>query len=660
MANRYTESAISKSGDAYDQDVVPVHRTATSEENESRVESEKSDRINSMTISRHNNERTLASARKLLELFSAREKTYLYLMLAALACVALIDVVGVASIMPFIAVVANPHVIQTNRWLKLAYDFFVFTNPQSFLFWLGMLVLGLMVAGNLFKALTSWLSFKHDNWLTYTLARRMLASYLSRPYEFFFNRNTVELSTIVLSEARLVIAGILGPSMQVVSSVLVTLFILGLLLAVNPAIAITIVIVVGSAQGVIYMLTARYVARISWIQGEANAMKHKIASEALSGIKDLKILGRAGAFLERFSVHARRHAEANTLAGIISQLPRFVLETIAFGGILLILLFKLDSGQTPTAMVTLLALYAFAGYRLLPAIQQIFSSISTVRYNLYALEILHHDLRGAGAIVDSENKLAETKDLQPLPLTRALVLRNVVYGYPGSRESAIKGINVTIDPNASIGLVGATGSGKTTTVDLILGLLTPTSGQLLVDDTNITSDNIARWQRNLGYVPQHIFLSDDTIARNIAFAVPDEEIDMTAVVRAARIANLHTFIEKELHDGYKTVIGERGVRLSGGQRQRIGIARALYRDPAMLIMDEATSALDSITEEAVIEALHTLAGKKTIIMIAHRLSTVKECDVIYLMDHGRITTQGTYDELMESSAWFKASARTGT
>ena len=600
----------------------------------------------------------LTTARKLLDLLSHREKVQLYLIFAGLVVLAFIDMAGVASIMPFIAVVANPNVIHTNEWLKLAYESFGFASIRSFLFLVGMLVLGLLVLGNVSKALASWVGLRYDNRLNYMLARRLLASYLARPYEFFLHRNTAELGKNVLSETRLLVAGILGPSMQVVSSGLSVLFILALLVVVNPAIAVTTAVVIGVPYGIISLSTGRRLVGLSRGQLEANTMKHKVVSEALSGIKDLKILGRAGVFLERFSVHAWRHSQSNVSAGVITQIPRYVLETIAFGGILLIVLYKLASDQSPSEVVPILALYAFAGYRLLPAIQQIFSGISTVRYNQSCLEFIHRDLIGAMVEVDPDHNSVEIQELPPLPLTHAFVLRNVVYGYPGTQEPAIKGINLTIVPNASIGLVGATGSGKTTTVDLILGLLTPNSGQVLVDDIEIGSDNIDRWRRNLGYVPQHIFLSDDTITRNIAFAVPDQEIDMAAVVHAARIANLHAFIEKDLCDGYETVIGERGVRLSGGQRQRIGIARALYRDPAVLIMDEATSALDNITEEAVMEALHTLSGKKTVIMIAHRLTTVKECDVIYFMENGHIASQGTYDELLESSVWFKTAART--
>lgn len=584
----------------------------------------------------------------------------LYLMFAALVGVAGFEMAGIASIMPFMAVVANPDVIHTNRWLKLAYDLCGFTSLQNFLFFLGMLVFGLLVFGNIFKALTTWATLRYDNRLNYALARRLLASYLLRPYEFFLNRNSAEMGKNVLSEVRNVIAGVLSPGMQMLSNSLLGLFILALLMAVNPLIAMTIVVVLGGLYALIYMIVRSRLTSIGKAQIEANAMKFKTASEALGGIKDLKILGREHAFLDMFAVHALRHAQVNASAGIISQLPRYALETIAFGGILMIVLYFLGFEEGVGKIIPLLALYAFAGYRLLPALQVIFASISTVRFNTPALEILYRDLTEGVTGTDPDIALAATRNLQPLPLTRELVLRDVTYCYPGAPEPAINGISLSIARNSAIGFVGSTGSGKTTIVDIILGLLNPASGQLLADSSEISGGNVGRWQCNLGYVPQHIYLSDDTIARNIAFGVPEREIDMASVVRAAHIANLHGFVEKELPHGFDTIIGERGVRLSGGQRQRIGIARALYRDPSVLIMDEATSALDGITEVAVMEAINALAGGKTIILIAHRLTTVKDCDVIYVMEHGRIVGKGTYDELMSSSSWFQAAARTGT
>jgi ABC-type multidrug transport system fused ATPase/permease subunit len=596
------------------------------------------------------------SIRKALRLISAGEKLQLYLLFAALVVVAGIDMIGIASIMPFMAVVSDPDVIETNRWLRLTYDFFGFTSVDGFLFFLGMLVFGLLVFGNVVKALTTWATLRFDNRLYATMAHRLLGSYLMRPYEFFLNRNSSEMGKNVLSEVRTVIAGFLTPAMQVLSNGMLAFCILALLMAVNPFIALTIAVVLGAAYGIIYVLARRHLANIGWTQVEANTLKFKAANEVLGGIKDLKILGREHSFLKTFETHAQRHAKANTKSGVISQLPHYALETIAFGGILLIVLFFLGSEKSDK-IVPLLALYAFAGYRLLPAVHIIFASISNMRYNSHALEILARDMGYCGTMIDHDLALVATRNRQPLPLRRELLLRNVTYRYPGVRVPAIDDVSLTITRNTCVGFVGGTGSGKTTAVDLILGLLYPTSGQLLVDGTEISGEYISRWQRNLGYVPQHIFLSDDTITRNIAFGVPEHEIDMEAVIRASRIAKLQAFIEEELPNGFDTVIGERGVRLSGGQRQRIGIARALYRDPAVLIMDEATSALDGVTEAAVMKALHTLSREKTVIMIAHRLSTVKDCDVIYLIEHGRIVSEGTYDGLMGSSPWFKAAMR---
>jgi ABC-type multidrug transport system fused ATPase/permease subunit len=595
----------------------------------------------------------------MLELLSAGEKKRLYYLFAALVSMAFIEMAGIASIMPFMAVVSRPDVVQTNKWLKWAYDNLGFTTTHDFLFFLGVLLLVLMVLSNLFKALTSWLTLRYDNQLNYSLARRLLAQYLARPYSFFLNRNTSDMGKNVLAEVRNVIGGVLSAGMQVLSNSLVSLFIFSLLLAVNPLIAVSIAVFLGGAYTGVYMLSRRWLAKISEEQVAANFMKYKTADEALSGIKDLKILGREWMFLEKFAAHAQRHSQNNVTAGTISQLPRYALEVMAFGGILMIVLYFMGADHGSGKMVPLLALYAFAGYRLLPALQLIFSGVTNVRFSMASLKVLHQDLIVDWNDGDPELILNKSKGLQQLSFCRAIELRNVSFCYHGVQEPVIKEINLTIGHNTSIGLVGATGSGKTTTVDLILGLLSPSSGQMLADDIEINGGTLAHWQCNLGYVPQQIYLCDDTITRNIAFGVPDEEIEMAAVIRAASIANLHDFITEKLPKGYNTHIGERGVRLSGGQRQRIGIARALYRDPAVLIMDEATSALDGITEEAVMEALTALSGKKTVIMIAHRLTTVKDCDIIYIMENGRIAGQGTYDELMEASTWFREAARSG-
>jgi ATP-binding cassette, subfamily B, bacterial PglK len=333
---------------------------------------------------------------------------------------------------------------------------------------------------------------------------------------------------------------------------------------------------------------------------------------------------------------------------------------VAFGGILLLTLYLLRSYGHFSRVLPLLALYAFAGYRLVPALQKVYQHLAKLRFGMPAMHILYRDFM---EIKDNQSTIEDSDQPRLVPQA-SITLDKIQFTYPGAQSPVLKGISIDIPVNSAIGLVGATGSGKTTTVDIILGLLRPQAGQLLVDGKPIFNNPdqlsaispkplLRSWQRALGYVPQNIHLSDDTIAANIAFGIPSEEIDMEAVIRAATISELHRFVIRELHKGYETVVGERGVRLSGGELQRVGIARALYHEPSVLIMDEATASLDNVTEKYVIQAIKRMKGKHTIILIAHRLTTVRDCDTIVLLDHGEIKARGTYDDLVENNEQFR-------
>ena len=599
----------------------------------------------------------LTTIRQLLALLDRHDRLRLVLLVLVLILVALAETVGIASIMPFMAVVTNPEVVRGHRWLSAAYEGFGFRSDRAFLLFLGLVVLALLVMSNIVKAAGTFLTLRYNNRLNYTLSQRLLASYIARPYQFFLKRNTAELGANIISEVTKVITGVLTPATTIASSVLVCLAIIALLVLVDPVVALAIAGVLAVAYGTILLTARRKLGEIGKQQVQANRGRHRVAGEAMAGIKDLKVLGREVTLLKRFSTHADRHARNNVTAGLIAQLPRYALETIAFGGILVVVMYLVNRGERATDIAPLLALYAFAGYRLMPALQQLFASVTTLRFNADSLDVLYHDLGGdLETDFDAMERLEQSLHVPTLPFTSELRLRRVSFRYENAVAPALRDLDIVISPLTAVGLVGPTGSGKTTAVDIILGLLSPTEGQFLVDGVGITPQNLASWQKNLGYVPQYIYIADDTIARNIAFGIPETEIDMDAVRRAAHIANIAEFIESELPDGYHTPVGERGLRLSGGQRQRIGIARALYRDPNVLVMDEATSALDGITEDSVMEALHSLSRKKTIIVIAHRLTTVRECDVIYLLQRGKIVTQGSYPDLMRKSAWFRAAA----
>ena len=378
----------------------------------------------------------------------------------------------------------------------------------------------------------------------------------------------------------------------------------------------------------------------------------------MTGIKDIKVLGREKFFFDSFSTHSYRANYNQAIYQIVSQLPRYALEMIAFGGILLIVLYFIALRQNTENIIPLIALYAFAGYRLMPALQGVFGGMTSLKFNIH---VLHRIIEALQDEMQYERVTEEweKEENRVLDLSDRIDMKNIVYTYPGSEKKVLDGLDLTIFSNTTVGLVGTTGAGKTTLVDILLGLFQPDNGSLTIDGVDLTQQNCRSWRRNVGYVPQNIFLCDDSVICNIAFGVKRENIVFSDVEKAARLADIHDFIINELPDGYETVIGERGVRLSGGQRQRLGIARAMYHDPDVIIMDEATSSLDGVTEDNIIKAIHMLSKKKTIIMIAHRLKTLHECDIIHFLNKGKLYASGTYQELFATCSLFKELAEAG-
>jgi ATP-binding cassette, subfamily B, bacterial PglK len=591
--------------------------------------------------------------RKIRDLLSPRERLQACGVFALMVVMALLQVAGIASILPFLALVADPNVIERNAVLSWLYHGLGFTSETRFLVFVGFSVLAVFTTSNLSAMLTSYAIMRFSWGRSYALSLRLLTHYLRMPYVFFLGRNSSELANKVLAEIREIIGGIIIPAMQTLAHLLAAIAIVTLLVVVDPLLAALSAIVLGGSYLLIYKLARQKLAEIGRKRLKANEERYRTTAEGLAGIKEIKILGREAVFLDRYAKAANIYVRMNVMSGMISRLPHYLVEILAFGGLLMIALYLLIVRGNLREMIPLLGLYAFASFRLMPAIREIYSGVAQIRSSLAPLDHIHGDLQQPTA----PEARVDRRGIERLPLRRELVLEHVTFGYPTSHEPVLRDLTVTIRANTWVAFVGATGSGKTTTVDLILGLLRPDRGRLLVDGTPLTDDRLAHWQKNIGYVPQQIYLSDDTIAHNIAFGVPPREVDYQAVERAAQIANIHDFVVVELSDGYRTVVGERGVRLSGGQRQRIGIARAVYHDPDVLVMDEATSALDNITEQCVLEAVERMAGCKTLILIAHRLSTVRKSDEIFLLDKGRLVARGSYDDLLHTSPQFQAMAR---
>ncbi|GAB6059663.1 ABC transporter ATP-binding protein [Desulfonatronum parangueonense] len=590
--------------------------------------------------------------RKILSLLTRRERFKVCLLFATMLSTALIDMLSIASIMPFMAVVTNPQVVETNPYLQFIYERMQFTRPDQFLIFLGFIVLVLIIFSNALRLASLWFNTRFVHFCKANLSRKLLQFYMVQPYQFFLTRNTSNMGKNILEEVARVIGSVLQPILTIIARGAITLLICALLVAVDPFLAMLVVVVLGGSYALIFISVRRGLEKLGRKRVMANKGRFQASSEALCGIKDLKILGREKNFLDTFAMHNRDLAHTESRLALITQAPKFALETIGFGGIILIVIYFLSSTSQAEEIIPLLALYAFAGYRLMPAVQTLFMNISTMRFNSAALDALLEDMHEKADNFDAPL----TGTMERLPITNDLVLDRITYNYPQSPDPVLHELSLRIEANTTVGFVGATGSGKTTTVDVILGLLSPKRGRLIVDGTPLDGDLMVRWQRNIGYVPQFIYLTDDTVAHNIAFGVPEAEVDLDAVERAARIANLNEFVD-ELSQGYQTIVGERGVRLSGGQRQRIGIARALYHDPQVLILDEATSALDNVTEEQVMQDIQRLARKKTILMIAHRLSTVQNCDTIFMLDKGRLVASGSYPELIAGNAHFQQIAR---
>lgn len=591
---------------------------------------------------------------QLYSLLSPRERIQALYCFVAMVFMGLFDVIGVASIMPFIAVIADPDAIEHHAKLAWLYHYFHFTSHNHFLIFIGILVLTILLLGNGTSMLTSWLIFRFTYAREYSLSMKLFNRYLSEPYLFFLNRNASELIKNILTEVTTVIMRAFIPAMQLIAKIIVTTLILLLLLFVDPILSIVIGLILGGSYVGVYLKARKTLAEISKHTLEDNRQKYKIVTEAMLGIKDLKLLGREKYFIDYFSTYAKRHANNEAVANVIAGLPRYALETIAFGSVLVIVIYLLIMQKNIANTMPILALYAFAAIRLMPALQQIFTSIAFMRASKDTLNILTTDLQTL--TTRARQSLRHTCSDADIPFEREIRLRDVQFRYPGSSKTIVADLNLTIPINTTVGFVGTTGAGKTTIVDLILSLLTPESGEVLVDDLPITMENASSWRKKIGYVPQFIYLSDDSVKKNIAFGVPDDEIDMAAVENAARVANIHHFIENELADSYETLIGDRGLRLSGGQRQRIGIARALYHNPEVLVLDEATNALDGMTEGAIMDAINAIAHRKTIIMVAHKLSTLKECDCIYVFEKNGYYTKGCYQELVSNNERFRALA----
>ncbi len=556
----------------------------------------------------------------------------LVMLAIAMTVTAILDVVGVGAIIPLTALLVQSDVVATQPHFQRLMVMLNLASARDLTVVLGLATLAILVVVNLLQVWTIWLQLDTTWQQGRKLSERLLAAYLSRPYAWFLQRNTSALINTLFQEIVRVVGNVLDPVLTLASRGVAALCLIGFLVYLNPWVALAAIVLLGGAYGALYLVLRPVITRAGEQAQREREVAHQAASEALGGIKDVKLAGLQGFMLARYAAPSAALARHEAITRLMAYAPRYVLESIALGAFIIGALVLARPATGEPSAVPLLAAYAVAGYRLLPSLQQMYASMTLLRYNVGSLEGIMKDITEG----EAESRTAGKRpSALAQPGDGRITLEAVSYSYPGAANPAVlQDVALEIRPKTSVALTGETGSGKTTLVDLILGLLQPTAGRILIDGELLTRANVGDWQSRIGYVPQNLYLIDDTIAANIAFGVSHGEIDMPRVIKAAIAAHLHEFVTSKLELGYDTRVGERGSRLSNGQRQRIGIARALYRNPQVLILDEATSALDYDTEEAVIDAVNSLSHELTIIMIAHRLHTIEACDEHYVVFDG--------------------------
>lgn len=595
---------------------------------------------------------------KILDLLTPREKKTGLFVLALVLLMALIETAGIASVMPFLAVLGNPQVVETNEYLARVYAFTGFGSTQDFLTALGIFSFTVVASTAFLRLGTHYVLQRWVHMRRHSISSRLLAAYLSQPYEFFLERNTADLSKAILSEVEELVLNVFLPGVTLLAYGVTAVVLVTMLLLVDRVVALLLVTGVGGSYLLVYLTVRGKLRSIGRERAWANRDRFMVVSEALGGIKELKLLGREAAYLRRFEHPSATYSHNVTTNSVLSLAPKYLIEAVGFGGVLLLATLLVATRGGMGEALPMLGLYAFAGYRLLPSIQNVFASLTRLRFGLAAVDVVHGDATQTS--VQASRTEVEVGSPSAHAATARFVIRdvgfrNVSYTYPGSHAPTLSDVSFSVPPRGSLGVIGATGAGKTTVVDILLGLLEPQSGDVVSGGRSIRDIGVRNWQRSIGYVPQQIYLIDGTVAENIAVGVAPEEIDYQRVESVARIAQIHQFVTTK-EASYHTMVGERGIRISGGQRQRIGIARALYHDPDLLVFDEATNALDVQTETLTMQAITAVRGRKSLVMVAHRLNTVRCCERILVIEEGRIVGLGSYEELRRSNATFRRMA----
>lgn len=574
---------------------------------------------------------------KLNYIFKTKDRVKIALLLIMVVAGSFMELLGVAIFSPFIEIIMNPQTIQENEYLQMTYVLFGCNNSKEYLAVIAVCIIFIYIFKNVFLWIEQDCILKFSYNMQRKLSTRLLNTYLQEPYTFHLNKNVAELQRSMQEDTAL-FSQVLIHTLQLIAEITVCGVIGVYLFVVSKSITAVVVGLLIVCVGVFTTITKRFSKRLGKDAQIYKAKLYQWVNQSMGGVKEVKVLNREDYFVQNYEKYYKLYIKGLRLNKLLSITPKYVVEASCMTGLLIAIIVKMFFGQKDdiATFIPQLSVFAVAAFRLMPSVGKINEHINNILYAAPSVELIYHDLK---EIEDFQK--TEVNEEKEWKFEHQIEARNITYAYPDSEKNVLENAGCVIPKGKTAAFIGGSGAGKTTIVDIILGLLTPQVGKVMADDMNIFK-NLSTWHHQIGYIPQTIYLSDDTIRNNVAFGIMEEDINEQAVLEALDKAQLLEFIDA-LPEGLNTMVGDRGVRLSGGQRQRIGIARALYHNPEILVLDEATSALDNETEAAVMEAVEGLRGKHTIIIIAHRLTTIRNADIIYEVCDGKITEKTKED-----------------
>ena len=581
-------------------------------------------------------------------LLTPSQRKRFYVLQVMIVIMTFVEIVSIISIAPFMALVGDLSVLERDNLLSMLY---LKSNLDiyEFIFYLGLIVLITLATATLVSMYITWRLSMFAPKIGAEISHRLYSYYLDKDLLFHTMGSSSNLTKKIAKETERVTVHILAPLMHMNARIVLVFFIIFIMLLYDPIVVILALTVFTVAYVILFKFVRTRLERNGKYISDMLAERFKLMNDGFGGIKDILLLGRSSTFKKRFFKTGNKLAYSEGNNVVIALVPRYFMELLAFGSMIALVLYLIKNSQGNLGLILpIISVYALAGMKLLPAILVIYSSAATVKGNLAAYESIREDL--ANIKVDNASEFKNSH--HAWSKHNEISLKEVTFTYPGKERPALENVSLKIKPNTLVGFVGTSGAGKSTLIDVIIGLIKPQQGEVTIDGTPLIKQNLREWQNKIGFVPQTIFLTQGTIAENVAFGIPQDLIDYGQVEKALKLAHLEELVSK-LVNGVHSKVGERGVQLSGGQRQRIGIARTLYYEAEVLVFDEATSALDGITEKTIMNAIHDFTGQKTLIIIAHRLKTVQKCDEIFMMEKARVVDRGTYQYLLENNEQFK-------